>query len=103
MDEVRVSNMAKYSSANFTAPTKRFRPDGETIFLIHFDGKNDDTEATDVHNKLMNITFRDMGEITRDTGAVGVRGTFPTIRNSYPAITLSGPPGFAPFPSGIKG
>ena len=52
----------------------------------------------------MNITLaRDMGEITRDTGAVGVRGTFPTSRNNYPALTLAGPPGFAPFPSGIKG
>ena len=103
MDEVRVSNMAKYSSANFTAPTKRFRPDGETIFLVHFDGKNDDTEATDVHNATNEYNFsRDMGEVTRDTGAVGVRGTFPTIRNSYPAMTLSGPPGFSPFPSGVK-
>jgi hypothetical protein len=43
-----------------------------------------------------------MGEVTRDTGAVGVRGTYPTIRNSYPALTLSGPPGFSPFPSGVK-
>lgn len=102
IDEVRVSNIPRYS-ANFTPPTKRFRPDDDTVMLIHFDGSNDDTEAVDVHNKVNEYNFsRDMGEITRDTGAVGVRGTFPTVRNNYPALTLAGPPGFAPFPSGIK-
>jgi len=102
IDEVRVSNIPRYS-ANFTPPTKRFRPDDDTVMLIHFDGSNDDTEAIDVHNKVNEYNFsRDMGEITRDTGAVGVRGTFPTVRNNYPALTLAGPPGFAPFPSGIK-
>jgi hypothetical protein len=43
-----------------------------------------------------------MGEVTRDTGAVGVRGAYPTVRNNYPAMTLAGPPSFAPFPSGVK-
>ncbi len=102
IDEVRVSNIPRYS-ANFTPPTKRFRPDDDTVMLIHFDQDNDATEANDVHNKVNEYNFsRDMGEITRDTGAVGVRGTFPTVRNNYPALTLAGPPGFAPFPSGIK-
>jgi len=102
IDEVRVSNIPRYS-ANFTPPTKRFRPDDDTIMLIHFDQDNDATEANDVHNKVNEFSFsRDMGEITRDTGAVGVRGTFPTVRNNYPALTLSGPPGFSPFPSGLK-
>ena len=102
IDEVRVSNIPRYS-ANFTPPNKRFRPDDDTVMLIHFDQDNDATEANDVHNKVNEYNFsRDMGEITRDTGAVGVRGTFPTVRNNYPALTLAGPPGFAPFPSGIK-
>ena len=102
IDEVRVSNIPRYS-ANFTPPTQRFRPDDDTVMLIHFDQDNDATEANDVHNKVNEYNFsRDMGEITRDTGAVGVRGTFPTVRNNYPALTLAGPPGFAPFPSGVK-
>ena len=63
--------------------------------LVHFDGKNNETEAVDVHNAISEYNFsRDMGEVTRDVGGVGVRGTFPTLRNSYPAMTLSGPPGF---------
>ena len=42
-----------------------------------------------------------MGEVTRDTGGVGVRGTYPVSKTSYPALTLSGPPAFQPFPSGV--
>jgi len=98
MDEIRVSDKARYCSADFTPPTKRFRPDGETIFLVHFDGKNDTTEAIDVHNATNEYNFsRDMGEVTRDVGAVGVRGSFPTVRNSYPSLTFSGSPSFVSF------
>jgi len=102
IDEVRVSDTARYT-ANFTTPTKRFRPDQDTVTLIHFDGKNGTTEANDVHNAVNDYNFsRDMGEVTRDTGSVGVRGNYPTVSHNYPSMTLSGPPGFMPFPSGIK-
>jgi len=103
VDEVRISNKARYPAANITVNTKRFRPDQDTVALIHFDGKHKAKEAKDSHNAVNEYNFsRDMGEVTRDTGAVGVRGTYPTIRNNYPALTMSGPPGFAPFPSGVK-
>ena len=73
IDEMRISDKARYS-ADFTPPTKRFRPDGDTVFLCHWDGKNDATEAKDVHAAVNEYNFsRDMGEVTRDTGAVGVR------------------------------
>lgn len=102
IDELKISEKARYS-ANFSTPTKRFRPDQETVMLVHFDGKNNATEAKDVHNAISEYTFtRDMGEVTRDVGSVGVRGTYPTLRNNYPSLTLSGPPSFLPFPSGVK-
>ncbi len=102
IDEVRVSSIARYN-ANFTPPAYRFRPDNDTAVLIHFDEKDKATVAKDVHAEPNEYTFsRDSGEITRDVGAVGTRGTYPTIRNSYPALTLSGPPAFQPYPSGVK-
>lgn len=103
VDEVRISDTARYGSANITPATNRFRPDQDTVALIHFDGKHKSKEAKDVHNAVNEYSFtRDMGEVTRDVGHVGVRGTYPTVRNQYPALTLSGPPSFAPFPSGVK-
>jgi hypothetical protein len=102
IDELRVSSKARYSS-DFIAPNYRFRPDNDTVLLIHFDEKDKATVAKDVHAEPNEYTFsRDSGEVTRDVGAIGVRGTYPTIRNSYPALTLSGPPAFQPYPSGVK-
>jgi hypothetical protein len=102
MDEIRVSSKSLYST-NFIPPSYRFRPDNDTVLLIHFDEKDKATVAKDVHAEPNEYMFsRDSGEITRDVGAIGVRGTYPTIRNSYPALTLSGPPAFQPYPSGVK-
>ena len=102
IDEVRVSEKAKYT-ADFTNISQRFRPDNDTALLIHFDGKNGATQAKDVHNAINEFNFsRDMGEVTRDTGGAGTRGTYPTSRTSYPALTLAGPPAFQPFPSGVR-
>jgi hypothetical protein len=102
IDELRVSSKARYSS-DFIATNYRFRPDNDTVLLIHFDEKDKATVAKDVHAEPNEYTFsRDSGEVTRDVGAIGVRGTYPTIRNSYPALTLSGPPAFQPYPSGVK-
>lgn len=41
LDEVRVSSTVRYAGT-FTAPTRRFEPDGQTVALWHFDeGKGD--------------------------------------------------------------
>lgn len=102
IDEVRVSDTARYSG-DFTPPSQRFRPDEETVMLVHFDGKNGDTEAKDVHAAINQYSFsRDSGEVTRDTGDVGITGNYPTINRSYPSLTLAGPPTFQPYPSGVK-
>jgi hypothetical protein len=102
IDEVRVSDVARYK-ANFTPPAFRHRPDNETALLIHFDEKDGAKVAKDVHAEPNEYTFsRDTGEVTRDVGAIGTRGTYPTIRNTYPSLTLSGPPAFQPFPNSVK-
>jgi len=102
IDEVRVSDVARYSS-NFTVPTQRFRPDKDTAMLVHFDTKHNSTIAKDVHNLPAEYNFtRDTGEITKDTGSVGLTGNFTSIRKSYPSLTISGPQTFQPFPSAVE-
>ena len=51
IDELRISDTARYHT-DFTPPSKRFRPDDDTVTLVHFDGNNDTTEAKDVHNEV---------------------------------------------------
>jgi hypothetical protein len=46
MDEIRVSNSARYT-ANFTAPTAAFINDVNTLVLLHCDGDNNTTVFTD--------------------------------------------------------
>ena len=102
MDELRISNNARYKAA-FTPATNRFAPDRDTVSLFHFDGSNKTTQAKDVHNAPSQYTFnKDVGEITKDTGNLSTRGTYPVVRSSYPAMTLSGPPVFAPFPAAVR-
>lgn len=101
IDDLRVSTVSRYSG-DFIPPAYRHRPDDDTAVLVHFDGKNNDTTIVDVHNNSNDFTFtRDTGEITRYIGSVGARGKFPVSSNKYPALTLAGPPSFAPFPSAV--
>jgi hypothetical protein len=46
MDEVRVSNTARYTAA-FTAPTAAFTNDANTLLLLHMDGTDASTVFTD--------------------------------------------------------
>lgn len=46
MDEVRISNVARYA-ANFTAPTTTFENDANTLLLIHADGPDASITVTD--------------------------------------------------------
>ena len=102
IDEVRISDKARYSG-DFTPPDQRFRPDQDTVTLIHFDGKNGATEAKDIHAAINEYSFsRDSGEVTRDTGDLGITGNYPTVSRSYPALTMGGPPKFQPYPRGVK-
>jgi hypothetical protein len=102
IDEVRVSTKARYLN-DFTVPAFRFRPDNDTALLVHFDEQHNSTQFKDVHSKSADYNFaRDTGEVTKDTGSIGVTGNFSSTRRSYPALTMNGPQTFQPFPSAVE-
>jgi hypothetical protein len=47
IDEVRVSDTARYSGASFTAPTAAFANDANTLLLLHMDGTDGSTTFVD--------------------------------------------------------
>jgi hypothetical protein len=95
IDEVRVSDISRYSG-DFATPTHRFRPDNDTVMLVHFDGSNNTKNINDVHAQSAEYGYsKDTGEITKDTG----RG----VGQSYPGgISLRSPNRFAAFASGVE-
>lgn len=97
IDELRVSNKSRYERS-FTVPSKRFRPDNDTIMLLHFDQEKEDKDVKDSHNVAADYIFnRDSGRISKDTGAA----IYGSGRSTYPALSLFGMDKFKPFPNGV--
>ena len=102
VDEVRISRSAQFT-ANFTAPEHQHATDDDTVLLIHCDGSNSDVDFSDSSATTNEFTFaRDSGKITRNVGHVGITGHYPTVKNSYPSLTLGGPPKFNPYSNALK-
>jgi hypothetical protein len=51
LDEIRFSNVARYTS-DYTPATSAFLPDNNTVLLLHCDGANGSTVFTDSTNTL---------------------------------------------------
>ena len=102
MDEIRISRSAQYTGA-FSAPTHQHATDDDTTILIHCDGSNNDVDFSDSSATTNEFAFaRDSGKITRNVGHVGVTGNYPTVKNSYPSLTLGGPPKFNAYANALK-
>jgi len=102
LDEIRISRSAQYT-ANFTAPTHPHSTDNDTVLLIHCDGANSDIDFVDASCTTNEFVFaRDSGKITKNIGSVGITGNYPTIRNTYPSLTMSGPPKFNAYANALK-
>jgi len=50
IDEVRVSDIARYGGSSFTEPTSEFSVDSDTIALLHFDGADGSTDMINALN-----------------------------------------------------
>lgn len=95
MDEVKIANKGLYTS-DFTTPTHRNRPDNDTGMLLHFDEGNGSTDIKDTHNTTSDYIYsRDTGRITKYSGSSNSSKT-------YPNITISGAPTFAPYASAVE-
>jgi hypothetical protein len=51
LDEIRVSNVARYTGS-YTPATEPFLPDANTLLLLHCDGANNSTSFTDSSNSI---------------------------------------------------
>jgi hypothetical protein len=99
LDEFRVSSVARYTS-NFVPPAYRFRPDPDTLCLVHFEGQDGSRTAIDVHAKPNEYNF-DIGT-GRITCASGARAINRSTQRSHSSLSLSGPATFQPYPNGVR-
>ena len=56
MDEIRVSNIARYSGSTYTVPTEEFTSDANTMLLIHSNGAMGNTTFTDSSSNAATIS-----------------------------------------------
>lgn len=47
IDELRISDTARYTTSSFTVPSSAFTNDDDTLLLLHFDGADGSTTITD--------------------------------------------------------
>ena len=80
IDEVRVSDIARYEGSSFTEPTSEFSVDSDTIALLHFDGADGSTDMINAVNEESLVLENNIGEETAFTDvAVSVTGQELTI------------------------
>jgi hypothetical protein len=68
IDEVRVSDIARYGGSSFTEPTSEFSVDLDTIALLHFDGADGSTD-------MINALNAEALVLTSNDGTLTVTGT----------------------------
>lgn len=81
IDELRISDIDRYYTS-YTAPTKRFRPDDNTLMLLHFEDAKNSSNIVDSHATTSEYSF------TRDTGRIDIS------RSKIPNTSILGNPVF---------
>ena len=62
IDEVRVSDIARYTGSSFTEPTSEFSVDSDTIALLHFDGADGSTDMINAVNEQALVLETNIGD-----------------------------------------
>jgi len=62
IDEVRVSDIARYEGSSFTEPTSEFSVDSDTIALLHFDGADGSTDMINAVNEQSLVLETNIGD-----------------------------------------
>jgi hypothetical protein len=62
IDEVRVSDIARYEGSSFTEPTSEFSVDSDTIALLHFDGADGSTDMINAVNEQALVLETNIGD-----------------------------------------
>jgi len=57
IDDIRISNSARYLDTTYTVPTSQIVGDSNTVFLTHLDGANNATSITEDVKVKQNLTF----------------------------------------------
>jgi hypothetical protein len=102
MDEMRISNIVRYTGTSFTAPTAPFKPDSNTMGLYHFDEGTgtilrDTSGATNgPSNGTLNVGGNPSGPVWSTDTPFGV------APSNTPTNTPTPTPTAAPYPNGTK-
>jgi hypothetical protein len=88
IDEVRVSDIARYGGSSFTEPTSEFSVDSDTIALLHFDGADGSTDMINALNAEALVLTSNDGSVVASAGVdVSVTGFDLTIQENAPTVT----------------
>jgi hypothetical protein len=80
IDEVRVSDIARYGGSSFTEPTSAFSVDSDTIALLHFDGADGSTDMINALNaEALVLTSNDGTLAATGTAEVSLTGELLSI------------------------
>jgi hypothetical protein len=89
IDELRISDIDRYSGTSFVAPSTAYNPDGNTVALLHFDGVDG---STSIVNSTGTSVFETdtLPSGVAGTGAIGTITLFITVDANVTGVNGTG-------------
>jgi hypothetical protein len=89
IDELRISDIDRYSGTSFTAPSTPYNPDGNTVALLHFDGADGSTSIINSTGTSVFETDAFLSGVA-GTGAIGTISLFITVDANVTGVNGTG-------------